>query len=94
MHKLYHASFAHKITVFKEQNQKKPEFHESYEWGEPNHRTPETDSPNPWGSIEPRLRTTVLRVRGMYIVCIASSAGREVFSKLSEDCVKMEGVDC
>ena len=27
---------------------------------EPNHRTPETDSPNPWGSIEPRLRTTAL----------------------------------
>ena len=23
-------------------------------------RTPETDSPNPWGSIEPRLGTTVL----------------------------------
>ena len=31
-----------------------------YKWGEPNRRTPETDSPNPWGSIEPSLRTTAL----------------------------------
>ena len=30
------------------------------ERGEPNRRTLETDSPNPWGSIEPRLRTTDL----------------------------------
>ena len=34
--------------------------HESYEWGDPNHRTPETDSPNTWGSIEPSLRTSAI----------------------------------
>ena len=31
------------------------------ERGEPNRRTPETDSPNPWGWIKPRSGTPVLK---------------------------------
>ena len=55
------ASVAHKITVFKEQRK-----HEFKKNGIVENslrilhlcRTPETDSTNPWGSIELRLRTT------------------------------------
>ena len=32
----------------------------SFECDEPDHRSPDIDSPNPWGSIEPRLKTTGL----------------------------------
>jgi len=35
-----------------------PVHHESYKWGEPNRRTPQTDSPSPWGSIKPRSRAS------------------------------------
>ena len=40
----------------------------SFEWDELPHRTPDIDSPNPWGSIEPRLRTTDLHY--MERICI------------------------
>ena len=61
MHKINHASVAHKITV----QRKKPTKHNSMNIYCKSMlkildlcRTPETDSTNPWGSIEPRLRTT------------------------------------
>ena len=72
-----HASVAHKMAVFKEQNQQnKKEYVLKRVWmnvftfsaknGIVDNRlrildlcrTPETDSTNPWDSIEPRLRTT------------------------------------
>ena len=40
---------------------------------EQNCRAPETDSPNPWGSIEPRLRTTAFCI---YAPTIPSSQVR------------------
>ena len=55
VHKLYHASLAHKIIVFKEQNQQNMNFTRVYKWGEPSRKTLETDTPNPWGLIEPRI---------------------------------------
>ena len=63
VHKMNHASVAHKITVFKEQNQQNMNFQKMVLLKiilEILHlcQTPETDSRNPWGSIEPRLRTT------------------------------------
>ena len=75
MHKQNHALLAHKITVSKNKTSK-PVFKKNYEYllqinmtfavPKPNHRAPETDSPNPWGSIEPSLRTTALEsCRGM-----------------------------
>ena len=60
-----HASVAHNIIVFKEQNQQNMNFKKNG-IGENSVRildlcrTPETDSANPWGSIEPRLKTTDL----------------------------------
>ena len=75
MHKMNHASVAHKITVFNEQNQQNMNLKTNGItenslrildlW-----RTPETDSTNPWGSIEPRLRTTGLGKRIYVSICI------------------------
>ena len=53
-------------------------------------RTPETDSPNPWGSIEPRLRTTALEYASAHAWCELSAVAYNfafqhwmVFSKLT-----------
>ena len=51
-------SFKFKAYVFCINAQIGQEEHDkSYKWDEPNYRTPETDSWNLWGLIQPMLRT-------------------------------------